>query len=313
MWSPLGLSMTPPRLPGREPGNDPREQGGEGGGGAPAEPPALGRAGAGRMAAREVREGRARPKAREQVLGRRPRRGRVVRVGDEDVVEEILLALGGRLVGPGQETVDLRVAHPDPVEDLPSPQVLRDEAVVDPFPVIRERDAARLERAAKIRDGGAVPPGNGFDGPVDEVVREAKTDVFGDAKLEPFEDELVQGTADQRVAGGKLGGGLSKVEDDLLEPPLDLAHQDGVAVHHRRDPVQLRRSRGRRGREQEGGDGCGCRGERDAEWAKRARIHGGLRRSEQVPVARNRPDPGTVDVTAGGDPGQTLELELQHE
>ena len=261
------------RPSGLEPGNDLREQGGEGGGGAPVEQPALGRARAGRMAACEFGEGRARPKAREHVLGRRPRRGRVVRVGDEDVAEEILLARGGRPVGPGQETVDLRVGHADPAEDLPLPQALRDEVVADPFPEFRERDAARLERAAQIRDVGGVPPGNGFDGPIDEVVRDAKTDVFGDAKLEPFEDQLVQGTANQRIAGGKLGGGLSNVEDELVEPSLDLAHQDGVAVDHRRDPVQLRRRRGRRGREEKGGDG----GERDAERAERTRVHGGRR------------------------------------
>ena len=211
------------------------------------------------MEACEVREGRARLQACEHIPGRGSGRRRVLRAGDEDVAEEILVAFLGPLAGPGQEPVDFRVTYDDPVEDLLSPQTLRDEIVADPCPELRERYAARLERTAQVRHGGVVPPGNGFDGPVEHGVRDAKAELLGHAELQPLEDQLVQRTANQRIAGGKSGGGLSKVEDDLAESPLDLAHQYGVAVDHRRNPVQLGR-RGRRNREEKGGG----RRERDA-------------------------------------------------
>ena len=256
------------RIAGGEVRDDVGEQRRKGGGGPPVEGSTLGRPRAGRMATRERGKRLARPKAPQHVFRRRPRLRIPALPGDEDVTDEILFALGRRPFGPGEISGDFLVADPDPVDYLPPAHALNDEIVADPFPEVRERNAARLERTAEVRQGGVVPAGDGLDGAVDPSVGDAQPVSLRDAELQPFEDELVERTAHQRLLGGQAGPRLPEVEDEVAEPPLDLAHQDDVAVDHRRDPVEL----GCRARQRKEEDrGSRDRGRREAAQASHAR------------------------------------------
>ena len=61
--------------------------------------------------------------------------------------------------------------------------------------------------------------------------------------------QFIQRPAHQRLLGGETGRRLPEVEHDVLESPLDLARQYGLAIDHRGDPVELgggaRRGQGR--------------------------------------------------------------------
>ena len=121
-----------------------------------------------------------------------PRRGLAVRSGDEDVSDEIFVAVWGRLVGLGQISIDFRITDPNPVENLPPAHALDKEIVADPLPKIREWNTARLERTAQIGHRGVVPPGDGRDCAVEFVARDVKTQALPDAKLQPLQDQFIQ-------------------------------------------------------------------------------------------------------------------------
>ena len=227
------------RVAGRERRNQIGEQRGKVGRGEPAEGPALAGSSARGMSTRERREGSPRAQAPQHVLGGGPRHRIVIPPGDEDVADEILVTLRRCLTGEGEIPGDFLVADPDPVEHLLPAHAFHEEIVADPVPEVRERDAARLHRAAKVFHRGVVPPGDGFDGAVDPVVGDAKPELLRDGELQPLEDQLVQRTAHQRVPAGQSGGRLPEVEDEVVEPSLDLAHENGVAVDHRRDAIEL--------------------------------------------------------------------------
>ena len=225
------------------------------------------------------------------------------------MADEILVTLRRCLVGKGEIPGHFLVADPDPIEHLLPAHALHEEIVADPVPEVRERDAARLHRAAKVFHRGVVPPGDGLDSAVEPVFGHAKPELLRDAELQPLEDQLVQRTAHQRVPAGQSGGRLPEVEDEVVEPSLDLAHENGVAVDHCRDAIELGGcARPRHEEEHE------RHGNRDAEGTGRARTHGNRfrsRRSEPVSEARDRKVARPIGAEV--ESGEPLQLQLQHD